>query len=68
MTAMTNPGTHIVSSTDTVPSTDTVRRTTLRYLVRLARCLKADVSGIAAAGQLGPDAETEVSRWTGARI
>ena len=60
----------------THPSTDAVRRSTLRELVRrsasgvatLARRLRATVPEIAASSQLGPDAETETGRWTGARI
>jgi hypothetical protein len=60
----------------TRPSTDAVRRATLRDLVRrsgagiglLARRLWGEVVEMAAAGQLGPDAETEMGRWTGARV
>ena len=60
----------------THPSSDAVRRSTLRDLVRrsasgvakLARRLRTTVAHIAISGQLGPDAETEVGRWTGARI
>lgn len=59
----------------THPSTDATRRTTLRNLVRrsasgvaaLARRLMAKVAETAASSQLGPDAETEMGRWTGAR-
>jgi hypothetical protein len=64
MTAITRPG------------TEQVRRATLRDLVRqwaaavatLARWLRTEIADIAAAGQLGPDAETEMGRWTGARV
>lgn len=60
----------------THPSTDAVRRSTMRDLVRraasgvatLARRLRTKVADISASGQLGPDAETEVGRWSGARI
>jgi hypothetical protein len=56
--------------------TDLIRRTTRRELARqwavglarLARPFKADIAQIAAAGQLGPDPETETGRWTGARV
>lgn len=68
MTATTHPSTH--------SSTDAVRHSRLRDLVRrtasgvaiLARSLRTKVADIAASGQLGPDAETEMGRWTGARI
>jgi len=60
----------------TRPASEQVRRATPRELVRqlaaavaaIARCLRTDVADIAAAGQLGPDAETERGRWTGARV
>lgn len=30
--------------------------------------VRAKLVGMAAAGQLGPDRETEISRWTGGRV
>ena len=60
----------------THPTTDAIRRSTLRDLVRrstsglasIASRVTTKVADLAAAGQLGPDAETEVGRWTGARV
>ena len=57
-------------------STEQVRRTMLRRLAqqwaaavaRPARWLWAKGADAAAAGQLGPDPETEIGRWTGARV
>ena len=37
-------------------------------LARLAGRLRAQVRELAEAGQLGPDPETEIGRWTGARV
>jgi hypothetical protein len=53
-----------------------VRHPTLRDLIRrwaaaagrVARWLPTRIAGVATAGQLGPVAETEAGRWTGARI
>lgn len=58
------------------PNTGQVRHEALRDVVRrltaalatLIRTLRAELSDIAAAGQLGPDAEVEVGRWTGTRV
>jgi len=63
-------------TTITRPATEQARRVTLRDLLRgsaaavaaTARWLRAKIIDIAAAGQLGPDPETEMGRWTGARI
>lgn len=60
----------------TRPTFEQVRRATLRELVRqgagavaaLVRLLRTDIAEITSAGQLGPDAETERGRWTGARV
>jgi hypothetical protein len=60
----------------THPATEQVRRAALRDLVRrataalaaLAHRLRAKFIDIAASGQLGPDPEIEVGRWTGARV
>jgi hypothetical protein len=56
--------------------TDRVRRSALRELVRLtagrlatlAHWLKLEVVEIATADRLGRDEETEIGRWTGARV
>lgn len=56
-------------------ATGSVRRSILRGLVRrsaagvfaFTRSVRAEIAAIAAAGQLGPDAETEIGRSTGAR-
>jgi hypothetical protein len=58
------------------PRIDQTRRPTLRQLVQRwadgvtapVRWLRARYAAIATAGQLGPDAETQVGRWTGARV
>lgn len=63
-------------TTITHPGTDAVRRSRVRDLVRrsasgvavVARRLTTKFAEIASSGQLGPDAETEIGRWTGARI
>jgi len=60
----------------THPDISSIRRPTLRDLVRrwaaglapLIQWLRAGFAEIAAAGQLGPDPETEIGRWTGARV
>jgi hypothetical protein len=57
-------------------STEQVRRTMLRGLAlqwaaaitKPARWLWAKAADAAFAGQLGPDPETEIGRWTGARV
>ncbi len=41
---------------------------TLRAVTRLASALGAGLRNLADAGQLGPDAEREVGRWSGGRI
>ena len=41
---------------------------TLRAAVRLASTVSAGLRDLADAGQLGPDAEREVGRWSGGRI
>lgn len=48
-------------------SRDPVRRAAAA-LIQLTRRLRASFNGFAASGQLGPDPETEVGRWTGARV
>jgi len=63
-------------TTITHPAAEAFRRATLRDLVRrrvaatvgVARSLKAEIANLGAAGQLGPDPEVEVGRWTGARV
>jgi hypothetical protein len=63
-------------TTITRPATEQVRLATLRDLVRrwaaavaaAARWLRAEIAEIGAAGQLGPDPEIEIGRWTGARV
>jgi hypothetical protein len=63
-------------TTITRPATEQVRRAALRDLVRrsvaalatLTRRVKAEIADAAAAGQLGRDPETEMGRWTGARV
>jgi hypothetical protein len=63
-------------TTLTHPGTEHVRRAALRDLVRragavrtpLVRRLRAAIHEFAASGQLGPDPEIEVGRWTGARV
>lgn len=60
----------------THPAIDRTDRPTLRQLVRRwavavvtpVRWLRAWFATIAASGQLGVNAETEVGRWTGARV
>ena len=37
-------------------------------LIALTRAVRAEMAAIAADGQLGPDAETDIGRSTGARI
>jgi hypothetical protein len=59
----------------THPRTTGVRRSSLQDAVRqqagrlttLVGRLRAKVAAFAAAGQLGPDLEKEIGRWTGAR-
>jgi hypothetical protein len=63
-------------TTITYPGTEHVRRAELRDLVRraaaaripLVRRLRVAIHRFAASGQLGPDPEVEVGRWTGARV
>jgi hypothetical protein len=58
------------------PAIDHPRRATLRQLVRrwaaagiaVVRVIRTRSADAIAAGQLGPAAETEVGRWTGARV
>jgi hypothetical protein len=60
----------------THPATDQVRRLTLRAVVRrsaatvaaLVQKLRTEIADVAAAGQLGPDVDAEMGRWTGARV
>lgn len=60
----------------TRPSTDLAPHPTLRDLARrwasgvftVARRLRTIVSEVSDAGQLGRDSETEIGRWTGARV
>jgi hypothetical protein len=63
-------------TTITHPAAEVFRRATLRDLVRrrvaatvgVARSLRAEIANLGATGQLGPDPEVEVGRWTGARV
>jgi hypothetical protein len=63
-------------TTITRPVTEQVRHTVLHGLVgrpaaalaTLTRRLRAGLIDIAASGQLGPNREIEVGRWTGARV
>lgn len=41
---------------------------TVRAVARLASTIAAGLRDLADAGQLGPDAEREVGRWSGGRI
>jgi plasmid stabilization system protein ParE len=63
-------------TTITHPAAEAFRRARLRDLVRqraaaavgVARSLKAEIANLGAAGQLGPDPDVEVGRWTGTRV
>lgn len=63
MTATTHPYT-------SRPGRSTVRAIGRRFagLATLAQWLRTQATEIASAGQLGPDAETEIGRSTGARV
>ena len=54
------------------PATHRERRATLRRLTSIVIVILSRLRGrlaeIGSAGQLGPDPETEVGRWTGARV
>lgn len=60
----------------THPAPSRVRRSSLQGAIRqstgplttLVRRLRAQVAEFAASGQLGPDPEKEIGRWTGARM
>jgi len=58
------------------PASEVVPRPTLRDRVRrplttaakAVRWLRAEIAALGDAGQLGPDPEVEIGRWTGARV
>lgn len=60
----------------THPGASHVRRSSLHGAIRqwtaplttLVRRLRAQAAAFAASGQLGPDPEKEIGRWTGARM
>jgi hypothetical protein len=62
-------------TTITRPATELAQHPTRRHLVRQSagalrattQRLKSAIAELAVGGQLGPDPEVEVGRWTGAR-